>query len=80
MKGEHMTAMRQNSPFAGVLTSHERWAIYDKFAPRRIGQQVTRDQLEHIIRASGTIADVADVIVIGSRRSSGNFRKLRRTC
>lgn len=27
-----MTAMRQNSPFAGVLTPKERWAIYDEFA------------------------------------------------
>ena len=29
---EHMTAMRQNNPFAGVLTAEERWAIYDRFA------------------------------------------------
>jgi hypothetical protein len=27
-----MTAMRQCSPFAGVLTPRERWAIYDDFA------------------------------------------------
>lgn len=27
-----MPAMRQNSPFAGVLTPKERWAIYDEFA------------------------------------------------
>ncbi len=32
-ESEHMTAMRQNSPFAGVLTPQERWAIYDRFAP-----------------------------------------------
>lgn len=30
--GERMTAMRQNSPFAGVLTPRERWAIYREFA------------------------------------------------
>lgn len=30
---ERMRAMRQNSPFAGVLTPKERWAIYDEFAP-----------------------------------------------
>lgn len=30
--GERMTAMRQTSPFAGVLTPRERWAIYDEFA------------------------------------------------
>ncbi|MCC6536938.1 MAG: hypothetical protein IT162_05275 [Bryobacterales bacterium] len=29
---ERMTAMRQNSPFAGVLTPRERWAIYDEYA------------------------------------------------
>jgi hypothetical protein len=30
-EGERMTAMRQNSPFAGVLTPKERWAIYREF-------------------------------------------------
>ena len=29
---ERMAAMRQTSPFAGVLTPAERWAIYDRFA------------------------------------------------
>ncbi len=28
---ERMTAMRQNSPFAGLLTPRERWAIYEEF-------------------------------------------------
>ena len=28
---EHMTGMRQASPFAGVLTPRERWATYDEF-------------------------------------------------
>ena len=32
---EWMTAMRQTSPFAGVLDPRERWAIYDEFAERR---------------------------------------------
>jgi hypothetical protein len=32
---EHMTAMRQASPFAGVLTPRERWAIYDQFPESR---------------------------------------------
>jgi len=31
--GEAMTAMRQSSPFAGILTPKERWAIYEAFAP-----------------------------------------------
>ena len=30
---EHMTAMRQATPFAGVLDPAERWAIYAEFAP-----------------------------------------------
>ncbi len=30
---ERMSAMRQTSPFAGVLTPRERWAIYERFAP-----------------------------------------------
>jgi hypothetical protein len=29
--GERMTALRQNSPFAGVLTPKERWEIYGQF-------------------------------------------------
>ena len=29
---EDMRAMRQSSPFAGVLRSKERWEIYDAFA------------------------------------------------
>ena len=32
---ERMTAMRQTSPFAGVLDPRERWAIYEQFAERR---------------------------------------------
>lgn len=28
---ERMTALRQSSPFAGVLTPRERWAIYERF-------------------------------------------------
>ena len=30
--GEFMRAMRQTSPFAGVLSPRERWEIYDAFA------------------------------------------------
>ncbi len=26
-----MTAMRQSSPFAGILTPKERWAIYERY-------------------------------------------------
>jgi hypothetical protein len=28
---ERMTAMRQATPFAGILTPHERWTIYEQF-------------------------------------------------
>ena len=31
-ESEHMTAMRQATPFAGILDPKERWAIYDRFA------------------------------------------------
>jgi hypothetical protein len=31
-ESERMTALRQATPFAGVLTPAERWAIYDEFA------------------------------------------------
>lgn len=30
-EGEQMTALRQSSPFAGVLDPQERWAIYARF-------------------------------------------------
>jgi hypothetical protein len=31
-ESERMTAMRQTTPFAGVLTPQERWAVYEAFA------------------------------------------------
>jgi hypothetical protein len=31
-ESERMTAMRQATPFAGVLDPAERWAVYDQFA------------------------------------------------
>ncbi len=36
-EGERMTALRQCSPFAGVLEPRERWAVYARFerGPRR---------------------------------------------
>jgi hypothetical protein len=34
---------------------------------------VTRAQLEHIIRAAGTIADDNDIVVIGSQAILGEF-------
>lgn len=36
-ESEHMTAMRQATPFAGVLTARERWAVYDRFAAEHPG-------------------------------------------
>jgi hypothetical protein len=36
-EGERMTAMRQATPFAGVLTPAERWAIYERFEAARAG-------------------------------------------
>jgi hypothetical protein len=37
-ESEHMTAMRQASPFAGVLQPSERWAIYQRFERETAGQ------------------------------------------
>ena len=34
---------------------------------------MTRAQLEHLIRAAGTIADIDDVVVIGSQSILGEF-------
>ncbi len=34
---ETMTALRQATPFAGILSPAERWAIYAEFAPGRSG-------------------------------------------
>jgi hypothetical protein len=36
-ESEAMTALRQATPFAGILTPAERWAIYDRFQPGRSG-------------------------------------------
>jgi hypothetical protein len=35
-ESEHMTAMRQMTPFAGVLDPRERWAIHAGFAPEPV--------------------------------------------
>src|SRR5688572_33323857 len=35
-ESERMTAMRQATPFAGVLQPAERWAVYDRFETGRI--------------------------------------------
>jgi len=35
-ESETMTALRQATPFAGVLDPAERWAIYARFEPERI--------------------------------------------
>jgi len=32
-QSERMDAMRQATPFAGILSPRERWAIYDRFTP-----------------------------------------------
>ena len=34
-ESERMTALRQATPFAGVLEPAERWAIYSQFEPER---------------------------------------------
>ena len=34
-ESEKMTSLRQNAPFAGVLTPAERWGIYERFEQRR---------------------------------------------
>jgi hypothetical protein len=34
-ENEHMTAMRQATPFAGILTPKERWAIYEEFGRKQ---------------------------------------------
>ena len=40
---ERMTALRQSSPFAGVLTPRERWAIYERFPnPNQLGTHQTK--------------------------------------
>lgn len=36
-ESERMTALRQATPFAGVLEPAERWAIYARFGPDRTG-------------------------------------------
>jgi predicted NAD/FAD-dependent oxidoreductase len=35
---EHMDAMRQATPFAGVLEPAERWSVYSQFEPQRAGR------------------------------------------
>jgi hypothetical protein len=35
---ERMNAMRQATPFAGILEPEERWAVYSRFEAQRSGQ------------------------------------------
>jgi hypothetical protein len=35
---ERMTALRQATPFAGILEPAERWEIYSRFEPSRTGK------------------------------------------
>ena len=34
---ERMTALRQSTPFAGILSPSERWQIYSEFERERVG-------------------------------------------
>lgn len=85
-ESEEMTALRQATPFAGVLEPAERWAVYARRTS--CGNSMTRADLEHIIRAAGTVADVTDIVVIGSQAVLGEFPeapeeflvRMRRTC
>ena len=36
-ESERMTALRQATPFAGILSPSERWAIYARYEPVRSG-------------------------------------------
>jgi hypothetical protein len=38
-ESEQMTALRQATPFAGILEPAERWAIYERFKPEARGPQ-----------------------------------------
>jgi hypothetical protein len=38
-ESERMTALRQATPFAGILTPAERWAIYDRFTQERAASE-----------------------------------------
>lgn len=41
---------------------------------------MTRAELEHIIRAAGTIANCDDIVVIGSQAILGSFPMLPHHC
>ena len=65
--------MRQATPFAGILTPEGTLDDLRRVRPGAAGRFMTRLQLEHVIRAAGTIADVEDLIVIGSQAILGEF-------
>ena len=66
--------LRQNSPFAGVLTDKERLQILESFQRARVpGSSVKRAELAHILRAASQIVGEQDVVVIGSQSVLGSF-------
>lgn len=59
---ENGARLRQSSPFAGILTRND-------------GESMKRSELEHIIRAAGSIANDSEIVVIGSQSILGQFPK-----
>jgi hypothetical protein len=77
--------LRQTTPSTAVIPPRERWGIWRRVAEEARsggigeghgaggGRRMTRQQLEHIIRASAQIADDDDIVVIGSQAVLGQY-------
>ncbi len=72
-RSELATELRQSSPFAGALGPRERWKIWRETRGALPARTMTRDQLEHLIRAAAVIADDDTIVVIGSQAVLGQF-------
>ena len=77
---ERARALRQVSPFAGAIEATARWRVWREVhdfrasaTERRQGEPMTREQLEHIIRASASIANDPEIVVIGSQSILGRY-------
>jgi hypothetical protein len=77
-RGERMTATRQATPFAGVLTPVERWAIYERSSQRSQSKEVSNAKPQPDRAATGeqAISAPPQVEIQWTEHELASFAKL----
>lgn len=65
--------VRQNSPFAGVLSQAQRGKVLESFKRRLGAGGVRRAELEHVLRSTGRIIVDRNVLIIGIQSVLGTI-------